>query len=97
MAAAGRWPRAASALIPDTPSESLPGPDKYVTQGSFGLFLVALGDYFTYFWGPGRTTWGCSWDLVTAYCWACDPTYSLPNWPCIGYPNHKFGYKPSHS
>ena len=32
----------------------LPGPQKYVEEWPFRLFLLALGYYSTYFWGPGR-------------------------------------------
>ena len=39
---------------PEGRVNSLPGPQKYVKQWPFGLFLVALGYYFTYFWGPVR-------------------------------------------
>ena len=33
-----------------------------------------------------------SWDLVTTYGWAHNPTYSLPNWPHVGCPSCKYGY-----
>ena len=38
---------------------------------------------------PGRPSpvLGGLWDLVTTYSCAYDPTYSLPYWPYIGYPN----------
>ena len=32
----------------------LPRPQKYVEKLPFRLFLVGLGYYVTYFWGPGR-------------------------------------------
>ena len=31
----------------------VPGPPKYAEYWPFWLFLVALGYFFTYFWGPG--------------------------------------------
>ena len=31
----------------------LPGQERSAKQRPFGLFLVALGYGFTYFWGPG--------------------------------------------
>ena len=43
------WGRLGSLL-----ETSLPGPQKYVKQWHFWLFVVALGHYFTYFGGPGR-------------------------------------------
>ena len=36
---------------------------------------------------------GGLWDLVTTYMWAYTPKYSLPDWPCIGHPHCKLGYK----
>ena len=32
---------------------------------------------------------GGSWDLVTTYNWACNPTYNPPKWAYRGYPNYK--------
>ena len=30
-----------------------------------------------------------SWDLVTTYNWAYNPTYNPPKWAYRGYPNYK--------
>ena len=35
---------------------TLPGPQKYVNYWPLRPCLVALGYYFTYFWGPGRNS-----------------------------------------
>ena len=40
---------------------------------------------------------GGSWDFVTTYSWAYNPTYNPPKWPYRGYPNYKQGYNPSYN
>ena len=37
-----------------SPSEALPGPQKYVQQWPFGQFSEVLGFVVAYCWGPGR-------------------------------------------
>ena len=32
---------------------------------------------------------GDSWDLVTTYNWAYNPTYNPHKWPSRGYPTYK--------
>ena len=38
---------------------------------------------------PGRGLLGGSWDLVTTYNWAYNPTYDPPKRVYRGYPNYK--------
>ena len=66
-------------------SECVPGPQKYVEQWPFGLYLGVLGHYFTYFGGLGesvRVLAGRVWEDFLSSLSGVAPRCNYPEGPC---------------
>ena len=48
--------------------KAVPGPQQHVKLWPFGLFWDVLGCFFTYLWGPGKTTVE-AWKKLPRFCW----------------------------